>query len=106
MPSIGVSKWMLSGTGGITALTLVYVVREAYRSRREGPEDKAVILIGSVGAVIGELNPRGIVLVGNETWTAVSEDDSVISVGESVEVRSVNGLILTVFRRNYLDYST
>ena len=103
MPSIGVSKWMLACTGGVTALTLVYVVREAYRSRRQRPEDKTSTLIGSVGAVTGELNPKGIVLVGNETWTAVSEDDSVISVGESVEVRSVNGLMLTVFRRNHLD---
>ncbi len=103
MPSIGVSKWVLASTGGVTAFTLAYVVREAYRSRRQGPEGKAFILVGSVGAVTGELNPRGIVLVGNETWTAISEDDSVISVGESVEVRSVNGLTLTVFRRNNLD---
>jgi membrane-bound ClpP family serine protease len=50
--------------------------------------------------VTGELAPRGIVLVGNETWTAISEDDSVISIGEPVEVRSVEGLILTVFRQN------
>jgi membrane protein implicated in regulation of membrane protease activity len=38
--------------------------------------------------------------VGNETWTAISEDGSVISIGEPVEVRSVEGLILTVFRQS------
>jgi membrane protein implicated in regulation of membrane protease activity len=38
--------------------------------------------------------------VGNETWTAISEDDSAISIGEPVEVRSVEGLILTVFRQS------
>jgi len=41
--------------------------------------------------------------VGNETWTAISEDDSVISIGEPVEVRRVDGLVLTVFRQSDSD---
>jgi len=41
--------------------------------------------------------------VGNETWTAISEDDSVISIGEPVGIRSVDGLILTVFRQSDLE---
>jgi membrane-bound ClpP family serine protease len=100
MPSIGVSKWMLSGSGGVAALTLAYVIREAYLSRKQGPPEKIEQMAGMVGTVTGELAPRGIVFVGNETWTAISEDDSVISVGEAVEVRSVDGLILTVFRQS------
>ena len=100
MPTIAVSRWLLSGTGGVVALTLMYVVRSAYQSRREGPPEKASTLAGMQGTVTGELKPRGIVLVGNETWTAISEDDSVISIGEPVEVRSVDGLVLTVFRRS------
>ena len=103
MPPIAVSKWMVYGAGGATALALVYVVRQAHLSRMQGPEDKSFILIGSLGTVTGELNPKGIVLVGNETWTAVSGDDSVIAVGETVEVRSIDGLVLTVFRRNNQD---
>ena len=98
MPSIGVSRWLLSGTGGVAALTLVYVVGLAYQSRKQGPPEKASALTGMRGRVTGELTPRGIVLVGNETWTAISEDDSLIQIGEPVEVRSVDGLILTVFR--------
>ena len=103
MPPIAVSKWMVYGAGGATALALVYVVRQAHLSRMQGPEDKSFILIGSLGTVTGGLNPKGIVLVGNETWTAVSGDDSVIAVGETVEVRSIDGLVLTVFRRNNQD---
>ena len=99
MPSIGVSRWLLSGTGGVAALTLVYVVGLAYQSRKQGPPEKASALTGMRGRVTGELTPRGIVLVGNETWTAISEDDSLIQIGEPVEVRSVDGLILTVFRQ-------
>ena len=100
MPPLAVSKWMVYGTGGAVALALVYVVRQAQLSRTQAPEDKSFILIGSLGTVTDELNPRGIVLVGNETWTAISGDDSVISVEETVEVRSIHGLVLTVFRRN------
>ena len=100
MPSISVSRWLVSGTGGVVGLALVYVVGMAYQSRKQGPPEKASVLTGMRGRVTGELAPRGIVMVGNETWTAISEDDSVISVGEQVEVRSVDGLIVTVFRQN------
>ncbi len=100
MPTIEVSRWLLSCTGGMVALTLVYVVRLAYQSRKQGPLEKALALAGMQGTVTRELTPRGIVLVGNETWTAISEDDSVISIGESVEIRSVEGLILTVCRQS------
>ena len=99
LPSISVSRWLLLGTGAVVGLSLAYVVGLAYQSRRQGPPVKASVLTGSQGTVTGELAPRGVVLVGNETWTAISEDDSVISVGEPVEVRSVNGLVLTVFRQ-------
>ncbi len=99
LPAISVSRWLLAGTGGVVSVTLAYVVWLAYQSRKQGPPEKAAMLAGALGTVTGELAPRGIVLVENETWTAVSEDDSVIPVGEPVEVRSVDGLILTVFRQ-------
>ncbi len=100
MPSINVNRWLLSGTVGVLAAGLVYVVRAAYQSRKQGLPGKATALAGMYGLVTGELAPRGIVLVGNETWTAISEDDSVILIGDSVEVRSVDGLTLTVFRQS------
>ena len=98
LPSISVSRWVLIGTVAVIGVSLAYIVGLAYQSRRQGPPGKVSVLTGSQGTVTGELAPRGVVLVGNETWTAISEDDSVISVGEPVEVRSVEGLVLTVFR--------
>ena len=59
---------------------------------------KSIDLVGMQGRVTVELAPRGIVLVGNETWTAVSEDARVIPIGVQVEVKSVAGLTLTVSR--------
>ena len=79
-------------------MTLGYVVREAHLSRKQDPRNQSSVLVGSIASVTGELNPTGIVLIGGETWTAVSGDGSVILVGEYVEVRNINGLILTVFR--------
>ena len=98
-PAISVNRWLLAGTGGVIAASLAYVVKSAYESRKQGPPKKTRDLTGSLGTVTGELTPRGVVLVENETWTAISEDGSVIPVGEPVEVRSMDGLILTVFQR-------
>jgi membrane protein implicated in regulation of membrane protease activity len=39
------------------------------------------------------------VRVKDETWTAVSEDDTVVAVGEPVTVTQVEGLTLTVSRQ-------
>jgi membrane-bound serine protease (ClpP class) len=96
LPSIDVNRWLLASSGGVVGVSLIYFVKSAYQSRREGPPTKVSDLIGTLGRVTGELAPRGIVLVGNKTWTAVSEDASVIATGEQVQVRSVDGLILTV----------
>jgi len=96
LPSIYVNRWLLASLGGVVGAAMIYVVRAAYQSRKEGPSAKVSDLIGMLGRVTGELAPTGIVLVGNKTWTAISEDASVIASGEQVQVRSVAGLILTV----------
>jgi membrane-bound ClpP family serine protease len=54
--------------------------------------------MGAVGEVVHELAPRGTVLIADEIWTAISEDGTVISVGEKVVVRGLEGVVLTVVR--------
>ena len=75
---------------------MTYVGLSAYQLRREVSPEKSHSLIGMQATVTTELSPRGIVLVGNETWTAISDDGRVITTGEAVEVQSEDGLILTV----------
>jgi membrane-bound serine protease (ClpP class) len=99
LPPVSVSRWLVGGTGAVAALTLGYFVRAAVQSRREGHLDAASLVIGQVGTVTGTLGPRGVVRVANETWTAVSEDGTVIEIGESVQVTSVEGLVLAVSRQ-------
>ena len=100
MPSIHVSRWLIGGIAGGLALTLYYVVRIIYQSRKQGDGPLRPSLVGMSGTVTGELSPRGIVQVGSETWTAVSGDGNVIGVGEPVRVSKVEGLIVTVSRQD------
>jgi membrane-bound serine protease (ClpP class) len=80
-------------------LAVLFLARLVYQSRKLGRQAIGLSLVGAAGMVAAELAPRGVVQVGDETWTAVSEDDSVIPVGERVRVTRVDGLILTVSRR-------
>ena len=95
-PFFNVNRWLLYGSSGVVGVAMTYVGLSSYQLRREVSPEKSHSLIGMQATVTAELSPRGIVLVGNETWTAISDDGRVITTGESVEVQSEDGLILTV----------
>lgn len=103
LPSVSVNRWLLGSIAGALALVILYFVGTIYQSRRGGLQDTRPSLVGTVGMVTTELAPRGVVQVRDETWTAVSKDDTVIPVGESVKVTRVNGLVLTVSRQKDTD---
>lgn len=103
LPSVSVSRWLLGSIAGALALVILYFVGTIYQSRRGGLQDTRPSLVGIVGMVTTELAPRGVVQVRDETWTAVSEDDTVIPVGAPVKVTRVNGLVLTVSRQKDTD---
>ena len=95
-PFFNVNRWLLYGSSGVVGVAMTYVGLSAYQLRREVSPEKSHSLIGMQATVTTELSPRGIVLVGNETWTAISDDGRVITTGEAVEVQSEDGLVLTV----------
>ncbi len=95
-PFFNVNRWLLYGSSGVVGVAMTYVALSAYQLRREVSPEKSHSLIGMQATVTAELSPRGIVLVGNETWTAISDDGRVITTGEAVEVQSEDGLVLTV----------
>ena len=103
LPSLGVNRWLLGGFAAVLAFTVLYVGQTIYQSRRAGREPTRPSVLGVTGTVTGELTPRGVVQVGNEAWTAVSEDGNVIGVGAAVRVTQVDGLILTVSREEDTD---
>jgi membrane-bound ClpP family serine protease len=54
-------------------------------------------LIGSTGVAVDQLSPSGYVRINGELWRArVIENDSTIEKGETVVVKGVDGLTLTV----------
>jgi membrane-bound ClpP family serine protease len=54
-------------------------------------------LVGQMGRVTSDLDPRGTVLVASELWTAIAEEPP-IAAGEAVEVAAVEGIKLIVRR--------
>ena len=100
LPQISVNPWLLGGLGVLFALPVCYALWEAYQSRRKQPEthDPSLDMVGRPGLVTRDLAPRGVVQVDNYTWTAVSEDGTVIPVGSQVTVTRADGLILTCSR--------
>ena len=111
-PEISVSVWLLAGVGGVLALAAAYLAYEAIMSRLGGrraatpgsgggfPDSDgrsaAGHLIGQTGLVTSALQPRGIVALHDETWSAVSHDGANIPAGRRVRVVGLEGLALTV----------
>ena len=109
-PDVSVSPWVLVGVGGFFALIAGYFAYEAISSRVLGR--RAVVaggglpdsdgrssnghLIGQTGRVTRVLDPRGIVNLGDETWSAISDDGATIREGSQIRVVAVRGLMLTV----------
>ena len=98
MPSAEVSRWLIGGITGGLVLSMLWIMRLIHQSRRAGGAPLSPPMVGMTGTVTGEIAPRGIVRVGSETWTAISEDGTVISVGEPVKVSQIDGLVVTVSR--------
>ncbi len=107
---VSVSLWVLAGVGGVLALIAGYLALETIMSRagsrwavagrgNVGDSDgrsEAGRLIGQTGVTTSALQPRGIVALQNETWSAVSNDGLSIPAGRRVQVVGVDGLLLTV----------
>ena len=98
LPDVSVNRWLIVGTGITAAVSVLYLARQAVKSRREQPVASMVAIVGEIGVVTSPLSPRGTVRVANDVWTAVSEDGSDIEAGTAVKVVVVDGLVLIVAR--------
>lgn len=106
LPPISVNPWLIGGVGLAAGGGMYYVITQAVRSRRRGAGrvgDTAMQLVGQSGVVTQPLTPRGVVRVANETWTAVSDDGTMLERGTAVSVVAADGLVLTVARQPLTD---
>jgi membrane-bound serine protease (ClpP class) len=84
---------------GLVAGTFVFFIHRAIvPSLRRGEVSGREGMIGCTGEVIEDLNPQGVVRVNDEYWKARSLSGD-ITVGEEVEIISIEGLRLEVSRR-------
>ena len=97
---IGVNPWLVGSLAGVFGVGGLWLLRTMVRSRRGERQDRPSKpeLLGAVGEVVHEIAPRGTVLIADEIWTAISEDGTVIPIGEKVIVRGLEGVVLTVVR--------
>ena len=106
LPPLSVNPWLIAGVGLAAGGGMYYVITQAVRSRRRGAGRvgvSAVQLVGQSGVVTQRLAPRGVVRVANETWTAVSDDGTMLERGTAVFVVAADGLVLTVARQPLAD---
>jgi membrane-bound serine protease (ClpP class) len=96
IPELRVSIATAVGTGIAFGAITTFLVRIAFRARRNkvltGPE----ALVGSIAIAQQPLDPRGQVMVHGELWFA--ESPAPVSPGEYVRVRAVRNLTLLVER--------
>ena len=77
---------------------LVFVVQRVVRAHRRQASTGREDLIGKTAEVKIALDPKGMVLIKGERWTAVSEKGRV-KPGEEVIITKVDGLKLWVVKK-------
>ena len=98
MPTIYIPLWLLViliiVIAGFIVVAIILSVRAHRNKIAAGKED----LIGSTAVVETALDPKGIVLVEGEHWTAIL-DAGRAEPGEDVIIKSVEGLKLSVSKK-------
>lgn len=96
-PFMQVSLWFLVPTIVTVAGLALVMAWVGVRTKRKRPAMGMSRMVGEVGVARTDVHPRGQVLLHGEIWEATSEEP--IRAGEQAEVKSVQGLTLTVAPR-------
>ena len=80
-------------------LFLAFIVRAVVLSRRIRQQTGREGMVGEVAVARTSLNPRGTVFVHGELWEAILDQGSV-EPGEEVVITGVEGLKLSVTKKN------
>jgi membrane-bound serine protease (ClpP class) len=90
---------LVVGTGIFLAASFLGIVSFALRAQRTPIQTGAEVVPGRIGVVRSELNPRGIVYLMGEHWSAELVDGTgPLAEGEKVEIIKVDGLTVKVKR--------
>jgi membrane-bound serine protease (ClpP class) len=94
LPELRVDPWNLVPVILAFAAFTIVIVRLVLQAQRRRPQTGREGLVGQRGRAEGELLPEGWVIVQGECWRARADER--VESGESVEVLSVEGLLLRV----------
>jgi len=93
-PYLRISRALIVGMTGFTALVFVLGVGLAINALRRKPTTGTEGLVGKVGVATTDFSPNGKIKVHGEIWSASSQTS--IKTGDTVRVESVDGLFLKV----------
>ena len=104
-PSFTISLWII---GAVTTamfasmLLTLHALRQAKKTPRyyDYASSNPNNLIGTAATVTTDLDPTGSVRAAGEQWSAVSDSNVPVSIGERVIIVEVDGLILKVERES------
>jgi len=74
---------------------LVFVIQRSIRAHQQQASAGREELVGKTATVVISLEPKGVVLIEGERWTATL-DEGRVEAGEEVIITTVNGLKLQV----------
>jgi membrane-bound serine protease (ClpP class) len=95
IPEMRVRWWTALSVSIPLGIITSFLMALAIRARRQKSITGPRALIGSLGVTRTPLTPGGTVFVEGELWNAVAPG-RMVSVGEQVRIRDVDGLVLSV----------
>lgn len=86
---------LLTGIGGIT-LTFIVGMPNMVRTRFATPTIGREWMIGEEGTVIADVDPEGVVEVGDGRWRALTNRATPVMAGDRIRVAAIDGVTLEV----------
>lgn len=93
-----IEPWLIAVISVCVAGFIAFVVQQVVRAHRRQASAGREELVGKTAEVEITLEPKGVVLVEGERWTAISEKGQV-KPGEEVIITKVDGLKLWVTKK-------
>ena len=97
-PYLQIAKSLIIGLSIAVSVFLIIAIRAVYKVHRKKPVTGNIGMVGTIGIVIENLNPEGLIKTHGEIWKALSLDNKTIKKGSVVKIISVEGLLLHVKR--------
>ena len=95
-PFLQIAKSLIIGLSIVVSAFFAIVIRAVYKVHRKKPVTGNIGMVGTIGIVIKNLNPEGLIRTHGELWKALSLDNKTIRKGSAVKIISLEGLILYV----------